>query len=242
MDTIEYMQIEMKRVKLDADAVKSKNVQVQRQCDEQIERLKRDMKALEAQYQTKLAESENQVTLLQAQVDQMSVFRDMQSGMEKQVNELKSSLETKDKEHASTASAIEHRFVQQKAQLKSALEMQVQEVIKNFQKITDERVVKSTNIILKENAVLRDELARANARIAALADSNVDFKSRNMILEEDNQTYRILEAKMAKRLHLLSQTSSPSPGQSSNASQGVDQELNIGRTQKKQTVQFLDSN
>jgi hypothetical protein len=61
--------------------------------------------------------------------------------MEKEVQSLKQNLDKKEKEQITVSSAMEKRLIMQKNELKAQLELKVQEVMNNFQKITDERVL-----------------------------------------------------------------------------------------------------
>lgn len=108
--------------------------------------------------QTSLAERTNEVRLLQAELDQVKDFRRKRVEMQKELDDIKENLTTKDKDHHESLEKVERKFFEEKIHLQDEASRKISELAERAHTEAVSNLDETTRSIYKENVRLTEDL------------------------------------------------------------------------------------
>ncbi|KAJ3353612.1 hypothetical protein GGF32_002943 [Allomyces javanicus] len=157
---------------------------------------------LDAKDQTLNEERETlqaKIARLTAELQELTEFRGRKAAMERDLAQLVSDLEDKERAYHADVTSMERKYLQDKHALKREMAAKVADAVGSFRRVADTQMAETTKRALRENLVATAQLRKLAAKTSELMSENDALKEANTKLRIDAEILRNGQTQLARK-------------------------------------------
>ncbi|XP_053330812.1 basal body-orientation factor 1 [Spea bombifrons] len=178
--------------------------------DEQIEKLQQELKTQKkssaeenhglvqmysqkvADLQEKCSQKENEICAIKAEFKKMKGFPKQKAELEKELEEIKETLQRSSRDHEAALRSLERRFLEEKQHLEREAENKIMQLAQQAHEEAVRQLDEAGRSVFKENVRLKESLSYHMAEIKALKKAQEKLQSENTQMQLEKETTDLL--------------------------------------------------